>query len=98
MARGDDTAAATEETAAPVTVDAALTAYKANLKVRQAKLYNATTPRRHLPVTFLAKPVALLTETELQQWRDALMAPDVEKKKKPLKPALIACATRSTPR
>ncbi|WP_271598892.1 tyrosine-type recombinase/integrase [Bradyrhizobium sp. CCBAU 45384] len=58
---------------APATVDAALTAYEADLKARASNPYNAQWPRNHLTKVLLAKPVALLTSTELQKWRDGLL-------------------------
>lgn len=58
---------------APLTVGAALTAYEADLKARSSNPYNARWPRVHLTSTLLAKPVALLTSTELQKWRDSLL-------------------------
>ncbi|QQO23531.1 hypothetical protein JJB98_28165 [Bradyrhizobium diazoefficiens] len=65
LARGDGT-----DSNAPLTVDAALTAFEADLKARGASGYNAQWPRVHLTSVLLAKPVALLTSTELQKWRD----------------------------
>lgn len=58
---------------APLTVDAALTAYEADLKARSSNPYNAQWPRKHLTSVLLAKPVALLASTELQKWRDGLL-------------------------
>lgn len=69
LARGDDARGDN----APVTVDAALTAYEADLKARSSNPYNAQWPRVHLTAVLLAKPVALLTSTELQKWRDGLL-------------------------
>jgi integrase len=66
LARGEDGNA-------PVTVDGALTAYRADLIARNANPYNADHPRIHLTSTLLAKPVALLTSTELKSWRDGLI-------------------------
>src|SRR3954470_17528694 len=53
----------------PITVDGALTAYKADLEARGAKAYNASWPRLHLTSPLLSKPVALLTSGELKKWR-----------------------------
>lgn len=58
---------------APLSVDAALTAYEADLKARSSNPYNAQWPRKHLTSVLLAKPVSLLTSTELQKWRDGLL-------------------------
>lgn len=58
---------------APITVDGALTAYEADLIARSSNPYNAQWPRKHLTSTLLAKPVALLTSSELQNWRDGLL-------------------------
>lgn len=69
LARGDGA-----DSNAPLTVDAALTAYEADLKARNSNPYNAQWPRKHLTSVLLAKPVALLTSTELQKWRDGLLA------------------------
>jgi integrase len=74
LARGGDGSA----DSAPITVDGALTAYKRDLIARNANPYNAEHPRVHLTSALLAKPVALLTATELKKWRDGLfgtMAP-----------------------
>lgn len=68
LARGDST-----DGNAPLTVDAGLTAYEADLKARSSNPYNAQWPRKHLTSVLLAKPVALLTSTELQKWRDGLL-------------------------
>ncbi len=64
----DDTATA------PITVDRALTDYKADLISRNADAYNAEHPRRHLSASLLSKPVALLASKELKHWRDGLLA------------------------
>ncbi|MET4276476.1 MULTISPECIES: tyrosine-type recombinase/integrase [unclassified Bradyrhizobium] len=58
---------------APITVDAALTAYSRDLIARNANPYNAEHPRLHLSSALLAKPVALLAATELKRWRDGLL-------------------------
>lgn len=68
LARGDGT-----EGNAPLSVDGALTVYEADLKARSSNAYNAQWPRVHLTSVLLAKPVALLTSTELQKWRDGLL-------------------------
>ena len=71
LARGDDDGGNTG--AAPITVDGALTAYKADLTARGANPYNAKWPRVHLTSALLSKPVALLSATELKKWRDGLL-------------------------
>ena len=58
---------------APITVGAALDNYKRDLESRNADPYNATWPRRHLSASLLAKPIPLLTATELRRWRDGLL-------------------------
>ncbi|MBR0710130.1 tyrosine-type recombinase/integrase [Bradyrhizobium liaoningense] len=58
---------------APITVDGALTSYRADLIARSANPYNAEHPRLHLSRALLDKPVALLTLTELKRWRDGLI-------------------------
>ncbi|MBR0694283.1 site-specific integrase [Bradyrhizobium lablabi] len=69
LARGEDGSADT----APVTVDGALKDYRRDLEARNANPYNAEPPRVHLTKVLLAKPVALLTATELKKWRDSLL-------------------------
>ena len=69
LARGEDGSADT----APITVDGALKAYKCDLVARSANPYNADWPRLHLTSALLAKPMALLTATELKKWRDGLL-------------------------
>jgi integrase len=70
LARGDGGA---DTDNAPLTLDAALKAYKRDLEARAANPYNAEWPRQHLPKALLAKPVQLLTATELKKWRDSLL-------------------------
>ena len=69
LARGDGGSADT----APLTVDAALKDYRRDLEARNANPYNADWPRLHLTKVLLAKPVQLLTATELKKWRDSLL-------------------------
>jgi hypothetical protein len=71
LARGGGTEA---DTTAPISVDKALTDYKADLSSRGANPYNADWPRHHLTATLLSKPIALLTSRELKTWRDGLLA------------------------
>ena len=66
LARGDNGSAL-------ITVDGALTAYRADLIARQANPYNAEHPRVRLGSHLLARPVALLTSAELTNWRDGLL-------------------------
>jgi integrase len=58
----------------PVTVDEALTAYETDLTVRGGAIYNATSVRNHLSEAMLSKVVMLLTDTELLNWRNGLVA------------------------
>lgn len=69
LARGENGGAGT----APITVDTALDDYKRDLEARAANPYNAEWPRLHLTPVLLAKPVQLLTATELKKWRDGLL-------------------------
>lgn len=73
LARGEADAETTATGFAPISVDAALTAYRADLVARQSNPYNAEHPRLHLSPALLAKPVALLTSKELTAWRDGLI-------------------------
>ena len=68
LARGEDGDGRT----APITIDAALTDYNADLISRAANPYNADWPRLHLTNVLKAKPVALLKE--LKDWRNGLLA------------------------
>ncbi|MBR0975235.1 site-specific integrase [Bradyrhizobium japonicum] len=70
LARGED--GGTE--AAPLSVDAALKAYRSDLEARQANAYNALWPRLHLTSVLLSKPVALLGADELTKWRNGLLS------------------------
>jgi integrase len=69
LARGED--GSTDS--APITVDGALKDYRRDLEARNANPYNAEHPRVHLTSVLLAKPVALLTATELKKWREGLL-------------------------
>ena len=69
LTRGEDGGADN----APITVDGALTAYRADLISRNSNPYNAQWPRVHLTPALISKPVALLTATELKKWRDGLL-------------------------
>jgi len=68
---------------APITVASALDAFAADLKARDGCLKNVGRIRAHLSPALAAKPVGLLTTTELRHWRDGLLA-------KGLKPAAAA--------
>jgi integrase len=69
LARGEDGSAES----APITVDGALTAYRADLEARGANSYNAEWPRVHLSSALLTTPVAVLAAAELKKWRDGLL-------------------------
>jgi integrase len=69
LARGEDGSADT----VPITVDGVLKNYRRDLEARNANPYNAESPRVHLTPVLLAKPVQLLTATELKKWRDGLL-------------------------
>jgi integrase len=71
MAKGLARGATTD--AAPITVDTALNDYQRDLEARGARAYNSTWARLHLTSTLLAKPLAILTSTELRKWRDSLL-------------------------
>jgi len=71
----------------PVTVDAALTDYAADLAARGSRAYNAERARIHLPKALAGKTVALLTTRELSRWRDGLLT-------KGLAPASVGRITR----
>jgi integrase len=58
----------------PVTVSEALDAYETDLAARGGAKYNATSVRNHLSPAMLSKVVMLLTETELRDWRNGLVA------------------------
>jgi integrase len=57
-----------------ITLDDALQGYGAKLATRGVRVYNATRPRRYLSEALLAKPVSMITEGELERWRDDLLA------------------------
>jgi integrase len=63
-----------EDDSRPVTVGEALTAYEADLTARGGDPYNAKRARVHVPATLAAKPVSLLSASELIRWRDSLIA------------------------
>ena len=82
LARAKDT-----DSGKPVTVDAALTDYAADLAARGSRAYNAERARIHLPKALAGKTVALLTTRELSRWRDGLLT-------KGLAPASVGRITR----
>jgi integrase len=57
----------------PVTVAEALDRYETYLKARGGRPYNAQQPRTLLPAAMLSKPVALISRSELERWRDGLV-------------------------
>jgi site-specific recombinase XerD len=64
----------------PISVSNAVDAYETDLETRGGRKYNATQLRLHLTDAMKSKTVALLTESELRDWRAGLV-------KKGLKPA-----------
>jgi hypothetical protein len=83
----------------PVTVDEALTAYETDLAGRGGAKYNATSVRNHLSPAMLSKVVMLLTETELRDWRNGMVAKGLKVSSanrigKSLKAALALAARR----
>ncbi len=70
LARGEDGSTGT----APITVDGALNDYRRDLISRNANPYNAEHPRLHLTSVLMAKPVQLLTATELKRGATACSA------------------------
>jgi integrase len=57
----------------PITVGEALDAYQTDLEVRGRSVHNARMVRIHMSDAWLAKVVALLTRTELANWRNSLV-------------------------
>jgi integrase len=83
----------------PVTVHEALVAYQADLEARGGIRNNATSLRTNLSSAMLSKVVMLLTETELQNWRNDLVAAglkvsSVNRYSKSFKAALTLAANR----
>jgi integrase len=58
----------------PVTVAEALDAYETDLAARGGSKHNAISVRNHCSPAMLSKVVMLLTETELRDWRNGLIA------------------------
>jgi integrase len=73
----------------PVMIREALDAYQTDLEARGRAVHNAGMVRIHMTDAWLAKVVALLTETELANWRNALA------KEAGLKPASVNRICRS---
>jgi hypothetical protein len=69
MARGSES-----DSDKPVTVGEAIDAYQTDVIARGGSKYNAITLRSHLSPAMLAKVVMLLTERELADWRNGLVA------------------------
>jgi integrase len=93
-ARGDSG----EDGARPLTVDEAITRYKADLIARGGVAYNADLVRAHLSPGMLARLVSALTANELRKWRDSLLAKGltastVNRTRTPLKAALNLAAS-----
>ena len=67
-----DTATAGDD-GAPVTLADAMEMHKADLQERGSNVYNASRARPHLTEAQLSKPVALIEEKELKDWRGELL-------------------------
>jgi integrase len=84
----------------PVTVAEALDAYEVDLQARGGGKYNASSVRRNLTPAMLAKPVQLLNEVELANWRNGLVTnaglkhSSANRIGKPFKAALTLAAKR----
>jgi integrase len=94
IARGSD-----GDSDKPVTVGEALDAYANDLAARGGAKANATTLRHHLTPGLSAKVVMLLSEAELADWRNSLVAKglklsSVNRICKPFKAALTLAARR----
>lgn len=57
----------------PITVAQALDAYRTDLEIRGGAKYNMSGPRNHMTPAMLTKPVALLSQVELANWRNDLV-------------------------
>src|SRR5262245_15990292 len=57
----------------PVTIAESLASYEADLIARGGDPYNAKRARLHLPASLASKPVALLSTTDLSNWRDGMI-------------------------
>jgi integrase len=83
---------------APVTVDQAVDDYRADLEMRGGRKYNATQLDLHLTAALKSKPVALLSERDLRDWRNGLIKKGLKPKSaerigKSLKAALALAAS-----
>jgi hypothetical protein len=58
----------------PITVAEALDAYQTDLAARGGSKHNAISVRNHVPSSMASKVAMLLTETELRDWRNGLVA------------------------
>ena len=70
LARGDTGNAGGD--GKPITLNAALSHYEADLRARGGRVANVARVRGHLPDGLRHKPVVLLTADELRQWRNVL--------------------------
>ncbi|MEY9183132.1 hypothetical protein ABIG06_004713 [Bradyrhizobium sp. USDA 326] len=98
LARGSDA-----DSDKPVTVAEAIDAYATDLAARGGAKYNATSVRNHMTSAMLSKVVMLLTETELRDWRNGLIAKGLKVSSanrigKSLKAALALAAKRDRKR
>jgi hypothetical protein len=87
----------------PITVAEAIDAYETDLAARGGAKYNATSVRNHMTSAMLSKVVMLLTETELRDWRNGLIAKGLKVSSanrigKSLKAALALAAKRDRKR
>ena len=69
LARGKD-----QDSGRPVSVAEAIDDYGRHIARHDGDPGNASRLRHHLPPTLASKPVALLTERDLESWRDKLLA------------------------
>jgi integrase len=70
LARADDGSSNSDR---PVEVSEALDAYASDLEARGGDAANASRVRHNLPAGLLARPVALLKEKDLRDWRNKLV-------------------------
>ena len=98
LARGSE-----GDTSKLVNVGEALDAYEADLAARGKSKHNAVSVRNHCSSALLSKVVALLTEVELSDWRNALVAKGLKvssanRMAKSMKAALALAARRDAKR
>jgi integrase len=67
------TATGTTENSAPITVAKAIDLYEADLKLRGGNKANACQLRIHMPPRLGIKPVAMLVDSDLRNWRNGLV-------------------------